>query len=780
MNELKGLSQQEVKERIEQGQVNYTGQSISKTKKEIVKQHTLTYFNFLNIFLSVLIMISGQLQNLTFIGVMVANTILGIIQEFKVKKTIDKLSVVTVEKVKTLRDGQLIDVPVEELVMDDIIFLQTGNQIGTDCQVVENHALEINESLLTGESVPVKKKENDEIYAGTFVVAGSGYAKVIRVGNANYSTKLVNQAKHKNLASSEMRDSIEKIIKVMSIIIVPVGILLFRAQYKAMPNDFNTALVKTVGGVIGMIPEGLVLLTSLSFVLGVGRLAKKKALVQQMESIEALSRVDVLCLDKTGTITTGELKVKHIVPISDQYTREMICDIMGSFAFLVDDINPTQKALMNYFTKNDKYHKKSEVPFSSERKYRAITFDDDRSFVLGAPEFLTDNKEILDQVSGYSEFGLRVLLLGEADYLEEGHYHSLIPVCLITISDIIKEDAHDTFDYFKSQGVSIKVLSGDNPLTVSRVCTLAGLDNANNYMDASTLPDTVDEMKQVLGETCVFGRVKPEQKQLIIKAFQENGHVVGMVGDGVNDVLAIKDADCGIAMANGADAAKQAAHIVLLDSNFSSMKEIVNEGRVIIANIEKVSSLYLTKTIYSTILSLIFGFFCLTYPFTPFQLSLVSGMAIGLPSFIITLEHDTTMSSKGFLTHVIHTALPCALSVVVLVLFNFLLKWVFFLNAKYFSTYSFLVTIFISFIVLFKVSKPLNFLRKFNIGLNILLTIGCLYAIPTYFYMYPITDLRVIIVVAFECVVAYYLVALITKALDNITEYRRWKREKHG
>ena len=290
MNELKGLSQQEVQERIEQGQVNYTGQSISKTKKEIVRQHTLTYFNFLNIFLAVLIVISGQLQNLTFIGVMVANTILGIIQEFKVKKTIDKLSVVTVEKVKTLRNGQLIDVPVEELVMDDIIFLTAGNQIGTDCKVVENHALEINESLLTGESVPVKKKENDEIYAGTFVVAGSGYAKVIRVGNANYSTKLVNQAKHKNLASSEMRDSIEKIIKVMSIIIVPVGLLLFRAQYKAMPNDFNTALVKTVGGVIGMIPEGLVLLTSLSFVLGVGRLAKKKALVQQMESGSGKSR----------------------------------------------------------------------------------------------------------------------------------------------------------------------------------------------------------------------------------------------------------------------------------------------------------------------------------------------------------------------------------------------------------------------------------------------------------------------------------------------------------
>lgn len=775
-----GLTNKEVEERIQKGQVNYTGQSISKTKEEIIKEHTLTYFNFLNIFLAILIIISGQFQNLTFIGVMIANTVLGIIQELKVKKTIDQLSVVTVENVKTIRDGNLIDIPVEQLVLDDIIYLQAGDQVGTDCRIIENHALEMNESLLTGESKPVNKKEDDEVFAGTFVVAGSAYLKVIRVGNDNYSTDLVNQAKHKHLAASEMRDSIEKIIKIMSIIIIPVGILLFRAQYKAMPDDFNTALVKTVGGVIGMIPEGLVLLTSLSFVLGVGRLAKKRALVQQMESIESLSRVDVLCLDKTGTITTGELKVKHIVPIDDRYDEEKINDIMGSFAHLVDDINPTQKALMEHFKNNNKYQKISEIPFSSERKYRAITFDDHRSFVLGAPEFLTNDQEILEEVSGYSQFGLRVLMLGEADYIEEGRYHKLTPVCLITISDIIKDDAHETFDYFKSQGVSIKVLSGDNPLTVSRVCTLAGLEGASQYMDASTLPDTVEEMRKVIGDTCVFGRVKPEQKQLIIKAFQENGHVVGMVGDGVNDVLAIKDADCGIAMANGADAAKQAAHIVLLDSNFGSMKEIVEEGRVIIANIEKVSSLYLTKTIYSTILSLIFGCFCMTYPFTPFQLSLISGMAIGLPSFIITLEHNTTINSKGFLTHVIHTALPCALTVVIMVLFNFLLKWMFFLNAKYFSTYSFLITIFVSFIVLYKVSKPLNLVRKFNMILNIILTVGCLYAIPKYFYMYPITDLRVIIIITFECVAAVYIVTFITKGLDHISEYIEWKKGKHA
>lgn len=780
MSSIEGLTKEEVEERVKKGLVNDTGQSISKTKSEIIKEHTLTYFNFLNVFLAILIVFSGQFQNLTFIGVMVANTILGIIQELKVKKTIDKLSVVTVEKVKTIRDHKICEIPVEELVMDDVIYLEAGNQIGTDCQVIENHNLEMNESLLTGESKPVNKKTDDEVLAGTFVVAGSAYARVIRVGNDNYSTNIVNQAKHKHLAASEMRDFIEKIIKIMSVIIIPVGILLFRAQYKAMPDDFNTALVKTVGGVIGMIPEGLVLLTSLSFVLGVGRLAKKKALVQQMESIESLSRVDVLCLDKTGTITTGELKVKHIVPLGNQYDEAMIRDIMGSFAHLVEDVNPTQKALMNYFPLNKKYKKKSEVPFSSDRKYRAITFDDNRSFVLGAPEFLTKNKEILDEVNGYSQFGLRVLLLGEADYIENGAYHSLTPICLITISDIIKEDARDTFAYFKSQGVSIKVLSGDNPLTVSRVCTLAGLDGASQYMDASTLPESVEEMRKVLGDTCVFGRVKPEQKQLIIKAFQENGHVVGMVGDGVNDVLAIKDADCGIAMANGADAAKQAAHIVLLDSNFSSMKEIVNEGRIIIANIEKVSSLYLTKTIYSTILSLIFGCFCMTYPFTPFQLSLISGMAIGLPSLIITLEHDTAIHSKGFLSHVIHTALPCALGVVLMVLFNFLLKWIFFLDAKYFSTYCFLVTVFISFIVLYKVSIPMNLLRKFNIGINILLTIGCLYAIPKYFYIYPITELRVIIIVAFECVASFYIVALLTKGLDSITEYINWKRERHG
>lgn len=773
MNNKTGLTTQEVNERIAHHQVNITNDSISKTKKQIVKEHTLTYFNFLNLFLALLIIISGQFLNLTFIAVVFVNTVLGIFQEFKVKSIIDQLSVVTVKKVKVIRDGNIHEIPVEEMVMDDLIFVEAGNQIGADCEVIESHAMEINESLLTGESKPVKKHPDDTLFAGTFVVAGSGYAKVVRVGSDNYSTKLVAKAKHQHKASSEMRDSIEKVIKVLSIIIIPVGILLFQSQLRSNPGDVSTAIVKTVGGVVGMIPEGLVLLTSLSFVIGVGRLAGKKALVQQMEAIEALSRVDVLCLDKTGTITTGELQVRYVVPFEDNgYSKQMIDDVMGSLAHASEDANVTQQALMDHFKKNDLYHKLYEIPFSSERKYRAIAFDNHKAYILGAPEFLIDrNDPILKTVEEYSELGLRVLMLGECASInvEDSTYEKMTPMALIAISDVIKPDARDTFAYFEKQGVSIRILSGDNPMTVSRVCMLAGLTDGDRYIDASTLPDDPEEMAQIIGDYRVFGRVKPEQKQLIIKAFQKQDHIVGMVGDGVNDVLAIKDADCGIAMAAGADAAKQAAHIVLLDSNFSSMKSVVKEGRTIIANIERVSSLYLTKTIYSTFLSLFFGLIGLTYPFTPFQLSLISGFAIGLPSLIITLEQDVSLNAKGFLSHVIHTALPCALTVIFFTQLMLGVKHVLGFDAKMYSTYCFLITSFVSFIVLYRVSLPFEW-KRMGMGLGcVIVTYVILFFFPHYFKIVPFSNPALIGVIPL-CLMSIFMARLFTQLVDKIEE----------
>ncbi|UTY38587.1 HAD-IC family P-type ATPase [Allocoprobacillus halotolerans] len=429
------------------------------------------------------------------------------------------------------------------------------------------------------------------------MVAGSAYAKVIRVGNENYSTKLVHKAKNKNNASSEMKDSIEKVIKILSVVIIPVGLVLYFSQRSAFPNDLASAIVKTVAGVIGMIPEGLVLLTSLSFIIGVGKLARKKALIQEMEAIEALARVDVLCLDKTGTITTGELKVENVLPINS-HTLQDIEFIMGVMAHECDDVNATQLALQNYFSKQ--YHVKidNSIPFSSQRKMRALTIVGRGNYVLGAPDFLLmPDDEFLIEAEKYASKGYRVLLLGQTDSIDvsQSQIGAVKAMALIVIYDCIRPEAKETLRFFENAHVDIRILSGDNPTTVARVAQLAGLKDGHLYIDASTLPEDDLEMEKIVSHYHVFGRVKPEQKQRIIKALQANGHVVGMVGDGVNDVLALKDADCGIAMAAGSDAAKQAAHIVLLDSSFASMVDIVKEGERLLQILKESAHFILQK-----------------------------------------------------------------------------------------------------------------------------------------------------------------------------------------
>lgn len=710
---LMGLTHQQVSERIKQGLVNVSHDNISKTKKQIVLEHTLTYFNCLNVFLAAIIISTGRWTNLTFMVVIFVNAFIGIYQEFKVKKIIDQLTVVTVKKVKVIRDQQEMVIPTEQLVKDDIIFLETGNQIGSDCIVLESHGIEVNEAMLTGESEPVKKKMNDELLSGSFVVAGSAYAKVIRVGNDNYSTRLVHKAKNKNNASSEMKDSIEKVIKILSVVIIPVGLVLFFSQRSAYPNDLATAIVKTVAGVVGMIPEGLVLLTSLSFIIGVGKLARKKALIQEMEAIEALARVDVLCLDKTGTITTGELKVEKVIPYQP-YDLQDIEFVMGVMAHECDDVNATQLALQDYFFYPDHQKIEDYIPFSSQRKMRGLTIVGKGHYVLGAPEFLLPvNHPVLKDIQTYTQKGYRVLLLGQTDSIDASSLRigKVETMALIVIYDCIRPEAKETLHFFENAHVDIRILSGDNPVTVARVAQLAGLKDGHLYIDASTLPEDELEMEKIVSHYHVFGRVQPEQKQRIMKALQARGHVVGMVGDGVNDVLALKDADCGIAMAAGSDAAKQAAHIVLLDSSFASMVEIVKEGRAIIADIERVSSLYLTKTIYSTILCLVFAALRMSYPFTPLQLSLISGLAIGLPSFLLTLERSSSLSSQGFLKHVISTAVPCALTMITYMLLITFIGYQLHFDERMLSTYYYLVAGFISFLVVFVVCLPLNRLR---------------------------------------------------------------------
>ncbi|MBQ2288450.1 MAG: HAD-IC family P-type ATPase [Lachnospiraceae bacterium] len=765
-----GLTSEEVKTRVAAGLVNISDNHISKTTSEIIRSHTLTYFNFLNLFLAVLVLLSGQIKNLTFLGVILCNSVIGIVQELKVKKLIDELAVVTASRAKVCRDGKYKNIPIEELVKDDLVLVENGNQIGADCEVLESDGIEVNESMITGESRPVRKYPGDTLWSGSFMVAGSGNAKVIHVGKENYATQLASQAKQKKRASSEMQDAIKRIIKVTGTILIPVGILLFVSQWKIEDMTLSNALVNTVAGVIGMIPEGLVLLTSVSFILGVGRLAGKKALVQEMEAIESLARVDVLCLDKTGTITTGALEVVELVPLGEDIQR--MNEVMNEIAFAFEDTNATQDALKGYFNQTNQWNVIAKIPFSSERKYRAIAFEGEGNYVLGAPEFLSkDNEELNMKVETCSKEGLRVLLLGRCDSLDMNTLtvEGVEPSGLIVISDCIRPEAKDTFAYFDSQNVDIKVISGDNPMTVSNIAVKAGLKGGERYVDANTLPEDFEELREVVPLYTVYGRVRPEQKQRIVKAYQANGNVVGMVGDGVNDVLALKDANCGIAMAAGSDAAKQVAHIVLMDSNFASMKSIVREGRMIIANIERVSALYLTKTIYSVLLSVIFIALARSYPFVPIHLSLISGTAIGIPSFILTLEQTEAETSRGFLRNVLRISLPSALTIVVMMLINQGISILLGFDSVVLSTYNLILAGFVSQMVVWEVCRPMNKRRRvLCVGMAILF-VGGMIILPGFFSITRIFTWRMIFILPLM-IFAYHLLNRFTRIVRIITK----------
>lgn len=705
----------------------------SRSRREIIASHTFTYFNFLNLVLAGLILISGQYKNMLFMGIVVTNALIGILQELKVKKLIDALAVVTATKAKRVCGDEIKEVFIEELRVGDVIKLSNGDQVPVDCETLRSQGMEVNESLLTGESLAVLKKSGDILYSGSTVVSGTATGRVIHVGEENYATQLVKKAKTKRRATSEMQIAIKRIIKYVGYAIVPIGAVLFGIQRHVAQNTISDSLVNTVAGVLGMIPEGLVLLTSISFILGVGRLAKKDALVQEMEAIEALARVDVLCLDKTGTITTGELNVEKVISFENTQPQ-VVARVMESISYAFEESNQTTKALKEYFDDTKKLEIIDRVPFSSKRKYMAITVMENgiaKKYALGAPEYLTDEVKILKQAEDYAKEGMRVLLLvGDKR-----------PMALIILTDVIKKDAPETFRFFREKGVEIKILSGDNPLTVSVVGCRAGLEGAENYVDARELPDDLSQLQKEILKYTVFGRVSPEKKQLIVKALEEAGNVTGMVGDGVNDVLALKDADCGIAMASGSDAAKQTAHIVLLDSDFASMKEIVNEGRTIIANIERVSTLYLTKTLYSIMLCVLFIIIGKSYPFIPIQLSLIGATAIGIPSFVLAWERHEHTIPKGFLRNVLRISLPAAVILTgALVVIAFMDRF-FHVGETAMSTLNLLVGGGVSFGVLLLVCIPMSRMR-FALCITVIsIFCGAVLLFPHFFGVLSVFDL---------------------------------------
>ena len=710
-----GLTHAQVKERMEKGWSNAPVDSPSKTTKEIIISNVFTYFNLIFLVIAVLLLLVGAFRDLTFLPVIICNTLIGIIQEIRSKKVLDKLSVLNAPKATVVREGKLQTIPAEKAVLDDVVKFQAGNQICADATVIDGE-VQVNESLLTGESDEITKKPGDTLMSGSFVVSGSCLGRLEQVGADSYISKLTLEAKAtKEGEQSEMIRSLDKLVQIVGFLIIPIGIVLFGQQYLLGDSSIKTSMQAMVAAIIGMIPEGLYLLASVALVVSVMRLATKKVLVHDMKCIETLARVNVLCVDKTGTITENTMKVHDVVSLEPYEKEELppLKELLGDFAHAMSKDNITMAAMQEYFTQGSGQVATSVTSFSSAFKYSSVTFHT-TSYVLGAPEFvLRDDYEIYKEtIESYGSEGYRVLVFGRYEGTPDGKAltEAVVPYGLVLLANPIRKEAWETFQYFADQGVDIKVISGDNPVTVSKVASQAGIANADNYIDASQLK-TPDDIKQAVLKYTVFGRVTPDQKRQFVRALKEAGKTVAMTGDGVNDVLALKDADCSIAMASGSDAAAQASQLVLLESNFSCMPSVVLEGRRVVNNIERSASLFLVKNIFSFLLSLFSMAFMITYPLEPSQISMVAMFTIGIPAFLLAMEPNKKMIEGHFLTNVLLKALPAGLTDVLIVGFLTLFGQTFGLSDEEISTAATLLLAIVGLMILFKISKPMNVFR---------------------------------------------------------------------
>ena len=714
---MTGLTNEQVQQRIEEGKINVNENPNTRSYKQIVRENVLTFFNFLNLALMIMVLLVGSYKNSMFMGIIVINTVIGIIQEVRAKKTLDKLAILTESKAVVLREGKKWSISTEKLVLDDILFLKTGDQVPADARVLEG-SIEVNESLLTGESDNLQKNEGDELFSGSFVTSGEACCQVIHVGKDNYASQITSEAKEFKRHNSELRNSLNAILKTISVIIVTMGMLLFYKQYYIAGNGIRDAVVNMVAAVLGMIPEGLVLLTSVALTLGALTLTRKNTLVQELYCIETLARVDTLCLDKTGTITAGTMCVEQVQPYvegmeikapdganvsesestingAEGETKELtelaaseiqgaentgltvsgaqleltmgeIERVMANMMSVLKDKNATADALHKRFSRRTDMPVDHCIPFSSDRKYSGVAFKTEGTYLMGAAQFLfpDGNEDLIKQCAAYGKEGLRVLVLAHSPNLNRENElpEGLKPVALFMLTDIIRDNAPETLAFFKDQGVDLKVISGDDPVTVSAIAKKAGLENADKYIDATTIT-TPEDMERAVAECSVFGRVTPQQKKEMVLALQKQKHTVAMTGDGVNDVLALKEADCSVVMAEGSDAAKNIANVVLMDSNFAAMPEIVNQGRRVVNNIRTAASMFLIKTIFSVLLCLITIFWGDSYPFEPIQMSLISACAVGIPTFLLAQENNFNKIESGFLRYVFMNAFPAAVTI---------------------------------------------------------------------------------------------------------------------
>lgn len=707
-----GLTEEQVKERILRGETNKIPKAPSKTFPQILRSNFFTMFNALNLVLAAAVIIAGSPKNAIFAGVIVVNSLIGVIQEVKAKNIIEKLSVISEANCNVIRSGSIRRIGIEEIVKDDIVYVASGDQILADGVLSEGNELEIDESMLTGEADPIHKKKDDKILSGSFVVAGEGYMRTTKVGANTYSSKLANEAKKFKITNSELQNSLNKILKVLLFLIVPIGIILATTQLIFIKASWQDAVIGTVSGIIGMVPEGLVLLTSATFIVAIIKLSQYDTLVQELSATEVLARVDVLCLDKTGTITEGALKLIDVINLSD-YENKTIDDVLSSIAHNLPSKNPTQQAVLDRYKEDSGLEIIEKVPFSSKRKWGGIVTKDNGAWIFGAPEIVMGNKylEIKSKVEEEAIKGRRVLILAKSDLnsLRGEKLKDIEKVALILIEDIIRQDAPETLKFFKDEGVKVKVISGDNPVTVSSVAKRAGVEGAENYIDARELPEDMEELKKEVEKYSVFGRVTPHQKKALVIALQENGHTVAMTGDGVNDVLALKEADCGIAMANGSDATKAVSQLVLMKSNFSALPKVVAEGRQQINNLERVAQLFLTKTTYSIILAVVFSILLLPFPIQPIQLSLIGSCAIGIPALFLALLPNRERVKKGFLGRILTASIPNGVLIAIFVSATFAISYNYGgASIETARTLAVLMLAGVSMVILFKVALPLT------------------------------------------------------------------------
>ncbi len=783
-----GLTTAEVNERVKAGKVNSSLGKTSKSVKQILIDNIFTFYNLVMVVLAGLLFYVGSYRNMLFITVVLGNILIGIITELRAKRTIDKLSLLSRAGINVIRDGIESNIPDQELVEDEIIVLSAGQQIPADA-ILLNGNLEVNESLLTGESNPIIKNKNDELMSGSFVVSGNGKAYVTHVGKDSYSGKLSTEAKKFKKSNSEIQDSLNSVIFFISILLIPIGIILYCKEFYLLKYSFSESIVSVAGALISLIPSGLVILISSVFVIGIIKLAKYNTLIQNLNSTETLARVDVLCLDKTGTITEGRLKLRKIIPVGGE-TEADIETILKTLSKNLEDHNPTidavREAAENY-TVQPIEGIKHLIPFSSARKYSGLSYKNNNSegtYILGAGSFIFKDKmkEYEPMLKTYLDNGERVLTLAKSvssvnDYdLPD----KLEPIAFLIFSDIIRKEAKSTLDYFEDQGVDLKIISGDDAKTASIIAQRAGLDKADQYVDASTLK-TDKDMAEAIKTKNVFGRVTPEQKKFFINSLKKEKHTVGMVGDGVNDILALKEADTSIAMASGSDASRAVANLVLLDSNFASLPKVIKEGRQIINNLEKSSSLYLNKTIYSLLTVFLFLPLTITYLFEPIQLTLLGAVTIGIPSFVLALQPNDDLVHGRFFTNMLYYAIPSGLASFLGILLSVIFCSYLRLPSIMLSTIAFLSELVIGYLLVYKLCTPFNLLRRI-----LFVSIIAIYFIAYFFFQnfFRLALLRIdtliILLIILAINVSAYLILSKPKVAQTLAEKTTIYLDKFG